>query len=121
MLSLIWSNENVDVENSLKAPMPGKIISIEKYGGDLFKSSYKVASSMIIESIQNLIASQGNSKESEKNKALETKVYIMNKVLLKLCNYFFDEILNDLMQLFVPGGTLIAMALFPFEPFGNID
>ena len=27
-------NENVDVENSLKAPMPGKIISIEKYGGD---------------------------------------------------------------------------------------
>ena len=27
-------NESVDAENSLKAPMPGKIISIEKYDGD---------------------------------------------------------------------------------------
>ena len=103
---------------------------IEKYGEDLFKTSYKIASSLIIEAIQNLIASQGNSKETEKNKALESKVYVLNRVLIKLCNFFFDEILNDLMQLFVPGSVphrivielLTKMALiFPLKASQNYN
>lgn len=78
---------------------------IEKYGNDLEKNSYKIASSLIIEAIQNLIALQGNSKEAEKYKALEKKVYILIKILIILSKFFFNEILNDLMQLFLPGSV----------------
>jgi len=78
---------------------------IEKYGLLLEKNSYKIASSLIIEAIQNLIASQGNSKEVERIRALEKKVYTLNKILITLSKFFFNEILNDLMQLFVPGSV----------------
>jgi len=78
---------------------------LEKYGSSLEKNSYKIASSLIIEAIQNLIASQGNSKEAERVKALEKKVYTLNKILIILSKFYFNEILNDLMQLFVPGSV----------------
>lgn len=78
---------------------------IEKHGQMLEKNSYKIASTLIIEAIQNLIASQGNSKELERIRALEKKVYTLNKILIMLSKYFFNEILNDLMQLFIPGSV----------------
>jgi len=78
---------------------------LEKYGHLLGKNSYKIASTMIIEAIHNLISSKGNSQETEKNKVLEKKIYIINKILIILSKFFFNEILNDLMQLFVPGSV----------------
>ena len=76
---------------------------LEKYGVFLDKSGYKITSTLVIEAIQNLIGMQNNTKELEKSKALEKKLNIMNKILIILSKNFFTEILDDLMQLFLPG------------------
>jgi len=76
---------------------------INKNGVYLDRTTYAISSSFVIESIQLMISSAQNVKEIEKFKIIEKKVLVLIKILIYLAKYFFNDVLNDMMQMFNPG------------------
>ena len=103
---------------------------IDKNGANMDRSTYRITSSFVIDAIQTMFTTVQNPKEIEKYKLLEKKVQILIKILIWLAKFYFNEVLNDLMQMFNPGTvphkvvievlTMIAMQ-YPLKTAANFQ
>jgi hypothetical protein len=76
---------------------------LEKMGNQLDKNTYKIVSSFALELIQTMISN--SIYRDEKNRQFEKKAIPLTKILVYLSKTYFNEVLADLMVLFVPGSV----------------